>query len=88
MRHCFLFFENTLCGNTFFIEVTSGRVKQMILGPAFKIQWAPTGDQNRSIGAQMLQKTYVPLLWGASLQPPGAAEAARYAQGLTLNDFR
>ena len=34
----------------------------------------------------MLQKSYVPLLRGASLEPTGAAEAARYDQGLALSD--
>ena len=61
--------------------------KKTIPGPPFKIQWAPIGDQNLTIGAQMLQKTYVPLLRGASLEPTGAPEAARYAQGFALNDF-
>ena len=43
--------------------------------------------QNHTICAQMLQESYVPLLWGASLGPTGAAEASKAPQGLILNEL-
>ena len=61
--------------------------KPLDLWTPFKIKRAPIGDTNYTICRQMLQEYYVPLLWGASLEPTGTAEASKVPQVLILDDL-